>query len=122
MMFKQEFLKKIYDLSDEALIRDIKVNMAFKYFLGMNPEDEPVDSSLLTKFRKTRITEDILEEMLTEMVRQAIEKGLIKSRMVIVDATHSKASAKHETPTQILRRSFMLGTCFAVGCGHNYHS
>ena len=104
MMFKQEFLKKLYDLSDEALIRDIKVNMAFKYFLGMNPEDEPVDASLLSKFRKTRITEDILEEMLAETVKQAIEKGIIKSRMIIADATHSKASAKHETPTQILRR------------------
>ena len=46
----------------------------------------------------------ILEEMLTETVRQAIDKGLIKSRMIIVDATHSKTSAKHQTPTQILRR------------------
>jgi len=104
MMFKQEFLKKLYDLSDEALIENIKVNMAYKYFLGMNPEDEPVDPSLLTKFRKTRITQEILEEMLSETVKQAIEKGLIKSRMIIVDATHSKASAKQETPTQILRR------------------
>jgi len=104
MMFKQEFLKKLYDLSDEALIQNIKVNMAYKYFLGMNPEDFPVDSSLLTKFRKTRITEDILEEMLAETVKQAIEKGLIKSRMIIADATHSKTSAKQETPTQILRR------------------
>ena len=104
MMFKQEFLKKLYDLSDEALIRDIRVNMVFKYFLGMNPEDEPVNPSLLTKFRKTRITEDILDEMLTETVRQAIDKGLIKSRMIIVDSTHSKTGAKQETPTQILRR------------------
>jgi hypothetical protein len=42
--------------------------------------------------------------MLCETVQQAIEKGLIKSRMIIVDSTHSKSSAKHETPTQILRR------------------
>jgi transposase len=104
VMFKQEFLKKMYDLSDEALIQSVKVNMAYKYFLGMNPEDEPVDASLMTKFRKTRITEDILEEMLGETVRQAIEKGIIKSRMIIADATHSKASARQETPTQILRR------------------
>ena len=59
MMFKQEFLKKLYDLSDEALIQNVRVNMAYKYFLGLNPEDEPVCSSLMTKFRKTRITEDI---------------------------------------------------------------
>jgi len=104
MMFKLMFLKKLYDLSDDVLIQNTKVNMAYKYFLNMNPEDEAIDSSLMTKFRKTRITEDILEEMLGETVRQAIEKGIIKSRMIIVDATHSKSSAKHETPTQILRR------------------
>jgi transposase len=104
MMFKLEFLKKLYDLSDYALIRDVKVNMAYKYFLGMNPEDEPPDPSLLTKFRKLRITEDILKDMLSQTVYQAIDKGLIKSRMIIVDATHSKASAKHQTPTQVLRK------------------
>lgn len=104
MMFKLMFLKKLYDLSDESLIQNVKVNMAYKFFLDMNPEDETIDSSLMTKFRKTRITEDILEDMLGETVRQSIDKGLIKSRMIIVDATHSKTSAKHETPTQILRR------------------
>jgi len=104
MMFKLSFLKKLYDLSDEKLMENANMHMAYKYFLNLDPEDSVVDPSLLTKFRKTRITEDILEEMLAETVRQAIEKGLIKSRMIIVDATHSKSSARHETPTQILRR------------------
>ena len=104
MMFKLLFLKKLYDLSDEKLMENANMHMAYKYFLDINPEDSVADSSLLTKFRKTRITEDILEEMLGETIQQAIEKGLIKSRMIIVDATHSKSSAKHETPTQILRR------------------
>ena len=104
MMFKLMFLKKLYDLSDERLISSSGTDMAYKYFLGLEPEAEMIDSSLMTKFRKTRITEDILEEMLRETVQQAISKGLIKSRMIVVDATHSKSSAKHETPTQILRR------------------
>jgi transposase len=104
MMFKLLFLKKLYDLSDEKLMENANMHMAYKYFLDLTPEDSVADSSLLTKFRKTRITEDKLEEMLFETVRQAIEKGLIKSRMIIVDATHNKSSSKHETPTQILRR------------------
>jgi len=54
-MFKILFLKKLYDLSDEVLIESIKVNMAYKYFLELTPEEDTVDSSLLTKFRKTRI-------------------------------------------------------------------
>lgn len=103
MMFKLLFLKKLYDLSDEALIQNASVNMAYKYFLNIDPEDGIIESSLLTKFRKTRITEDILEEMLKETIRQAIDKGLIKSTAIMVDATHVRANATAKKPTQLLR-------------------
>jgi transposase len=104
MMFKIMFLKRMYDLSDEVLVDNLGYNMAFKYFIGLAPEDKTIDPSLLTKFRKTRITEDILEEMLTETMRQAIEKGLVKSKAIIVDSTHTFSKGNPETPTQILRR------------------
>jgi len=79
MMFKLLFLKKLYDLSDERLVASAQTYMAYKYFLGFEPEDGLIDSSLLIKFRKTRITEDILEDMLKETIKQAIGKGLVKS-------------------------------------------
>ena len=60
MMFKLLFLKKLYDLSDERLVSAAQTDMAYKYFLDLDPEDNMIDSSLLTKFRKTRITEDTL--------------------------------------------------------------
>ncbi|MEL7622439.1 MAG: IS1182 family transposase [Clostridiales bacterium] len=104
MMFKILFLKRLYDLSDEVLVRDLRYNMAYKYFVGLQPEEGTIDPSLLTKFRKTRINEDILEEMLGETIHQAIEKNLIKSQSVIVDSTHSHSKGNRETPTQVLRR------------------
>jgi len=103
MMFKLMFLKKVYDLSDERLIGSAQTDMAYKYFLDLDPEAEMIDPSLLTKFRKTRITEDILEEMLRETIRQAIDKGLIKSTAIIVDSTHTNANVKAKTVTQVLR-------------------
>lgn len=103
MMSKLMFLKKLYDLSDERLIGSAQTDMAYKYFLDIDPEDEIIDPSLLTKFRKTRITEDILEEMLKETIRQAIEKKLIKSTAIIVDSTHTNASVRPKTVTQVLR-------------------
>lgn len=103
MMFKLLFLKRLYDLSDEILISNAQTDMAYKYFLDMEPEAKMVDPSLLTKFRKTRITEDILEEMLKETIQQALDKGLIKSGTIIVDATHTNASVRAKSPTQILR-------------------
>ncbi len=70
MMFKLMFLKKLYDLSDERLISSAQTDMAYKYFLDLEPESPMIDPSLLTKFRKTRITEDILGEMLKETIHQ----------------------------------------------------
>jgi IS5 family transposase len=104
MMFKLLFLKKLYDLSDAALMDSANVNMAYKYFLNVNPEAGMPDSSLLTKFRKLRLTEDILSDLLKETVRQAIEKGLIKSGSILVDSTHIRSLAGRETPTATLRR------------------
>ncbi len=85
MMFKLLFLKKLYDLSDEALISSAQTDMAYKFFLNLEPEAKMIDPSLLTKFRKTRITEDILEELLKETIQQALDKNLIKSGTIIVE-------------------------------------
>lgn len=103
MMFKGIFLQKLYDLSDREYIARAETDMAFKYFLGLNPEDAVPDASLLSKFRKTRLSEDMLEELISETMKQAIEKGLVKSNAVIVDSTHTRSKHLPERPTQILR-------------------
>jgi len=106
MMFKLMFLKRMYDLPDREVISRAKTDLAFKYFLRLNPEDDLPAASLLTIFRKSRLNnEEILEEMLTEIVKQAIEKWLIKGNAIIVDSTHTKSKGINETPTQMLRRT-----------------
>lgn len=103
MMFKLLFLKKLYDLSDERLISSAQTDMAYKFFLDLSPEDKMIAPSLLTKFRKTRITEDILEYMLKETIQQAIQKGLVKSGTIIVDATHVESAVRAKSVPQVLR-------------------
>lgn len=66
--------------------------MSFKYFLGMAPEDDVIDSSLLTKFRSLRIQEVSLLDMLIEKTFEIVlEKNIIKSKAIVVDTTHTKA-------------------------------
>ena len=48
MMFKLLFLKKLYDLSDEALISSAQTDMAYKFFLDLEPEAKMIDPSLLS--------------------------------------------------------------------------
>lgn len=104
IMFKLLFLETKDLLSDRGVISRAKTDMAYKFFLDLNPEDELPDYSLLSKFRNTKIkNEEILEEMLQETVRQSIDKGIIKSNSIIVDAAHTQSKAVKKTPTQILR-------------------
>jgi len=104
MMYKLLFLQTKDLLSDREVIEKAKTDMAYKFFLDLNPEDELPDASLLSIFRNTKIKEEkILEEMLRETVRQAIEKGIVKSNSIIVDSAHTRSKSQKKTPTQILR-------------------
>lgn len=75
-MFKYLLLKIIYDLSDEDVVERSKYDMSFKYFL------------------------DIL---ISKTVAIAIENSIIKSKSIIVDATHTKSRYNSKTPQQALQ-------------------
>ena len=104
LLFKLLFLQTKDLLSDREVTDRAKTDMAYKYFLDLNPEEQVPSYSLLSIFRNTKIKdESILEEMLQETVKQAIEKGIVKSNSIIVDATHTNSRTEKKTPTQILR-------------------
>ncbi len=66
--------------------------MLLKYFLGMAPEASVIDPSSLTKFRKLRLQDvNLLDILIQKTVDITLEKELIKSKSIIVDATHTKA-------------------------------
>ena len=103
-MYKLLFLQIKDLLSDREVIERAKTDMSYKFFLDLNPEDEVPSYSLLSIFRNTKIKDEaILEEMLNETVKQAIEKGIIKSTSIIVDAAHTNSKYHKKTSTQILR-------------------
>lgn len=102
-MFKYLLLKSIYDLSDEDIVERSKYDMSFKYFLEMAPEDDVIESSSLTKFRKLRLKDiNLLDILINKTVSIAIEKGIIKSKSIIVDATHTKSRYNQKSPREIL--------------------
>ena len=63
-MFKYLLLKAIYDLSDVDVVERSKYDMSFKYFLDMAPEETVIHPSSLTKFRKLRLKDMNLLDML----------------------------------------------------------
>lgn len=64
MMFKYLLLKDIYKLSDVEVLEQSFSDMAFKHFLALSPEDSVIEPSSLTKFRKLRIKDERLLDLL----------------------------------------------------------
>lgn len=102
-MFKYLLLKIIYDISDVDVVERSRYDMSFKYFLDMTPEEGVINSSSLTKFRKLRLKDsNILDMLINKTVEIAIENELIKCKTLIVDSTHTKARYNQKTPREIL--------------------
>jgi len=102
-MFKYLLLKTIYDLSDVDIVDRSIYDMSFKYFLHMAPEEPVIEPSSLTKFRKLRLKDvNLLDLLINKTVEIAIEKEIIKSKSIIVDATHTKARYNQMAPREIL--------------------
>lgn len=102
-MFKYLLLKYIFDLSDVDIVERSKYDMSFKYFLDMGPEENVIEPSSLTKFRKLRLKDmNLLDLLINKMVEIAIEKGIIQSKSIIVDATHTQSKYNQKSPKEIL--------------------
>lgn len=108
-MFKYLLLKTIYSVSDVDVVERSRYDMSFKYFLEMSPEQEVIDPSSLTKFRKLRLKDaDLLNLLINKTVSIAIEKGIIRSRSIIVDATHSFSRSNPYSALEVLRERSKL--------------
>lgn len=103
-MFKYLLLKAIFELSDVDIVERSKYDLSFKFFLGMAPEDPVIDPSSLTKFRKLRLKDiNLLDMLIGKTVALAIEQDILKSNSIIVDATHTKARYNLKSPQEMLQ-------------------
>jgi transposase len=108
-MFKYLLLKTIYTISDVDVVERSQFDMSFKYFLGMSPEEDVINPSSLTKFRKLRLKDtDLLNLLINKTVTIAIEKGVIRSKSIIVDATHSGSRSNPYSAIDVLRERAKL--------------
>ena len=112
LMAKLCILERLYNLSDVRVIEEANCNLAYLWFLGLNPDDPLPDPSLLAKFRTQRLKDISLDEILSEIVRQCVEKGIIKGTTLAVDATHTEANCKKQVPERVMKH--LAGKIFAA--------
>jgi len=104
LMCKLLILQHLYQLSDERVIEEANLNLAYLYFLRLNPEDKLPDKSLLAKFRCHRLHDVCMDDIMLEVVRQCVQSGIIKGTEVSIDATHIEANTIKKIPERLMKQ------------------
>lgn len=86
--------------SERQLMREVQVNVAYRWFLGLRLTDKVPDASTLSQNRRRRFADSgIYQEIFDEIVLQAMGRGMVEGRVLYTDSTHLKANAnknKHD--------------------------
>jgi transposase len=95
VLFKLLLLGYLYGVrSERQLMREVEVNVAYRWFLGFRLRDKVPDASTLSQNRRRRFSEStIYQEIFDEIVLLAVNKGLASGAVLYTDSTHLKANA-----------------------------
>ena len=95
VLFKMLFIGYVYGIrSERRLEQEIRVNMAYRWFLNMNLRDSVPDHSTISQNRRRRFNgSDVFRQMFDDVVCQAIERKYIDGKILFRDSTHLKANA-----------------------------
>lgn len=95
LMFKALFIGYLYGLrSERQLVREIEVNVAYRWFLRLRLTDPVFDASTLSQNRRRRFNDtSVAQDIFDAIVEQAISHGLVDGRVLYTDSTHLKANA-----------------------------
>jgi transposase len=113
LLFKMLFIGYLFGVrSERQLVREVQVNVAYRWFLGLSLTDKIIDASTFSQQRRRRFLEtDIEQQIFDEIVHQAIKHGLVGGDVLYTDSTHMKANANKkkfeihtvtQTPTDYL--------------------
>jgi transposase len=100
-LFKMLFIGYLFGVrSERQLVKEIQVNVAYRWFLGLSLTDKVADASTLSQNRRRRFDGTDIEQVIFDrIVEQAMAHGLIGGQALYTDSTHLKANANKRRHT-----------------------
>jgi transposase len=108
VLFKMLFIGYLFGVrSERQIIREIQVNVAYRWFLGFSLTEKVPDASTISQNRRRRFSEStIYQEIFDEIVVQAINRKMVDGTILYSDSTHLKANAnKHKFEVRDVQKS-----------------
>src|ERR1019366_7243118 len=93
-LLRAQLLQMLYSIrSERLLMEEIDYSMLFRWFVGLNLDEEVWDPTTFTKNRDRLLEADVAKEFLAQVVAQAGAKGLTSDEHFTVDGTLLEAWA-----------------------------
>jgi len=85
----------LYGISSERkLCEEVRMHIGYRWFVGLDMNEEVPDHSTFSKNRHGRFKESgVFQEIFDEIVRQCMSHGLVSGKHLTVDGTLAKANA-----------------------------
>ena len=98
MLIKIPFIQYLYGIkSMRQTIREIEVNVAYRWFLGLDMHDKVPHFSTFSKNYTRRFKDtDLFEQIFAHILSECYHHKLIDPSEIFVDATHIKARANNK--------------------------
>ena len=91
--------------SERRIEQEIQVNMAYRWFLGLDIDDRVPDHSTISQNRRRRFNgTGLFRRLFERVIFQCMEKGLVDGRTVLTDSTHIKANASAKKNVRVMAR------------------
>ena len=102
MIFKMLFIGYWYGIkSERQLEKEVQVNVAYRWFLGLSLTDDVPDHSTFSKLRCKKFKgSNIYQEIFDEIIFRAINLDMVKGKILYTDSTHIKANANKQKYTK----------------------
>lgn len=102
LMFKALFIGYLFGIrSERQLVREIEVNVAYRWFLRLKLTEGVFDASILSQNRRRRFNDtSVAQDIFDAIVEQAMGYGLVEGRVLYTDSTHLKANANKNKYTK----------------------
>jgi transposase len=93
-LLRAQLLQMLYSIrSERLLMEEMDYNLLFRWFVGLNADDDVWDATVFTKNRDRLLEADVAKEFLACVVAQAQAKGLTSDEHFTVDGTLLEAWA-----------------------------
>ena len=93
-LLRAQLLQMLYSVrSERLLMEEMDYNILFRWFVGLNMDDEVWDATVFTKNRDRLLEAELAKKFLARVVAQAREKGWTSDEHFTVDGTLLEAWA-----------------------------